>query len=127
MPDRTALLICCSQLEASVIREQAKSERRTLSNYVLNIAVRAAQMEELLSESLGRRLALVRPPARAHPRTAVLIRCSQKEAEKIREAARRREASISAFVLHCLERTWWVKNIEPGVSHHHAAPPAWPN
>jgi hypothetical protein len=31
MADRTALLICCSELEAKTIRAQAKTKRRTVS------------------------------------------------------------------------------------------------
>ena len=33
-------------------------------------------------------------------RTALLIRCSQEEAEKIREAAKRERRTLSGYVLH---------------------------
>ena len=113
MHHRTALLIRCSVEEAAIIREQAKLERRTIGSYVLNIVSRALRFEEsLFSNSryleLHRRFygAPTRPPG---PRTAVLVRCSIEEASQIREAAERRSATISGYVLYSLSRSWIVK------------------
>jgi hypothetical protein len=50
-----------------------------------------------------------KPIPSAGPRTAVLLRCSTQEADRIRVAAQRRETSISGFVLHSLHRAWQVK------------------
>ena len=36
------------------------------------------------------------------PRTALLIRCTQEEAEAIREAAKLQRRTLSAFVLHAV-------------------------
>jgi uncharacterized protein DUF1778 len=54
-------------------------------------------------------------------RTALLIRCSIEEAEKIREAAKRERRTLSGYVLHAvmsriasqanlLERTGWMRD-----------------
>jgi uncharacterized protein (DUF1778 family) len=50
-PNRTALLVRCSEEEARFIREAAQREHRTLSGYILNIVMsRVPQNEGLLSE-----------------------------------------------------------------------------
>jgi uncharacterized protein (DUF1778 family) len=115
---RTALLIRCSTEEAERIRIEAQKERRTLSGYVLNAMTRTLQFEDkLLSKltdyrsmnSVVSRRALVAPG----PRTALLVRCSIAEAERIREAARRREIPINAFVLQGLKRVWDIHTHPP--------------
>lgn len=50
-----------------------------------------------------------RPVYAPGPRTAILVRCTVSEAEEIREAARRRELPINAFVLQGLKRVWSVQ------------------
>jgi len=117
MPRRTVLLIRCSKEEAETIRHQAKAQRRTISNYVLNIVERALVVEERLFafprfRRLNRTLALtpVRPPG---PRTAMLLQCSVDESKRIRAGAKWRELTISGYILHALRRSWSLSM--PGV------------
>ncbi len=50
-PNRTALLVRCSEEEARFIREAAQREHRTMSGYILNIVMsRVPQNEGLLPE-----------------------------------------------------------------------------
>lgn len=106
---RTALLIRCSVQEAGQIRDGAHKERRSVSNYVLNILDRALRTEELMfarlqhGPSLNQTLSRL-PRLVPGPRTAVLLRCTDYEASRIRAAARRRDTTISGFVLHSLRR-----------------------
>jgi hypothetical protein len=112
---RSALLIRCSTEEAERVRIEAQKERRTLSGYVLNVMTGTLLIEDkLLSTrtdyrsmiSVLSRRALITPG----PRTALLVRCSIAEAERIREAAKRRELPINAFVLQGLKRVWTVQS-----------------
>ena len=49
----------------------------------------------------------------AKPRTALLVRCSEEEAEMIREAAKRERRTISGFILNAvLNRIGNQKKIE---------------
>jgi uncharacterized protein (DUF1778 family) len=109
--ERTALLIRCSTEEAARIRIEAEKQRRTISGYVLQITGRVVEIEERL-------LARMSPYSSIHqivsrnsllgsgPRTAILVRCSTLEADRIREAAHRRDLPINAFVLQALRRSW---------------------
>lgn len=115
---RTALLIRCAVDEAQRIRVEAEKQRRTISAYVLNITSRAVETEDKLFSKLNRysalnqissRRAVIAPGAR----TAILVRCADTEAERIREAARRREIAINAFVLEALRRAWNVQATPP--------------
>jgi hypothetical protein len=119
--DRTALLVRCSAEEAQRIRIEAEKQRRTISGYVLQITGRAVEIEERLltrvnpystMNTLLSRKALVG----AGPRTAILVRCSTVEADRIREAARRRDVPINAFVLQALRRSW-ASELKPPMSH----------
>jgi uncharacterized protein (DUF1778 family) len=109
--ERTALLIRCSTEEAQRIRIEADKQRRTISGYVLQVTGRAVEVEERLLSRVNpyssinqvlSRKALLGPG----PRTAILVRCSIAEADRIREAARRRDLPINAFVLQALRRSW---------------------
>jgi uncharacterized protein (DUF1778 family) len=102
---RTALLIRCEADEADRIRVEAQKERRTISSYVLSIALRAAASERLPSgfnhyrrSSSGLSI--------ASPRRAILVRCAVTEAEQIREAARRHAMPINAFILGVVKDAW---------------------
>ena len=44
------------------------------------------------------------------PRTTMLLSCSSEEAHRIREAARRKETTISGVVLHALRLSWVVSD-----------------
>jgi hypothetical protein len=112
---RTALLIRCSVQEAERIRIEARNEGRGISAYILNIMFTNVEAEDRLLASppnyhttdsvLSRRA-----PIAPGPRTALLVRCSVAEATKLREAARRGEFSINAFVLQGIKRVWVVQN-----------------
>jgi len=125
---RTALLIRCTTEEADRIRVEAEKQRRTISAYVLFIMVRAIHVEDRLVTSLSRftsmNQVLSRRALMTHgPRTAILVRCEVSEADRIREAARRREMPINAFVLHALKRSWNVDTSHPLVVVAADAPP----
>jgi uncharacterized protein (DUF1778 family) len=112
---RTALLIRCGVEDARMIREGAERERRTVSGYLLNILDRALRFEETLFERIPRLAAMNRilsrkPKSIAGPQTAILLRCSEYEAERIRMAAKRREVSISAFVRLTLHAAWRARD-----------------
>jgi hypothetical protein len=105
---RTALLISCSEEEATKIRTRAEYDFRGVSAYILNIVLRAVELDEKL---LGQFQTLVPLPSRIQVpgrRTAVLVRCSDEQASRIRAAAKRRHTTISGFVLNCLNRSWGV-------------------
>jgi uncharacterized protein (DUF1778 family) len=111
---RTALLIRCSKDEADRIRTEAKKERCTLCSYVLNVMTRGIEIENRLLAKLtdGSAMNSVlnrRARITYGPRTAILVRCSISEANRIREAAKRRQVPISAFVLQGVKRVWAVQ------------------
>jgi len=120
MATRTALLIRCSEEDASRIRQQAGMERRTVSNYVLNIVLRAAVIEQRLMVSSQFRLSTTRYFVRireAGPRTAILLRCSATEGKTVRAAAEIAGIPISSYVLHCLRRAWNVtRKLQPDIT-----------
>jgi len=112
MSERTSLLINCSEQEAREIRVQAKLQRRTISGYVLNIAMRAVGYDDQLFARFDRLLSFDsssgRQPGAARPRTTMHLHCFEGEAKRIRNAAKRRETTISGFVLHSVRRSWAV-------------------
>src|ERR1700722_5022431 len=115
---RTALLIRCTVEEADRVRIEAEKQRRTISAYVLFIMVRAVQLEDRLVSTLNRYSSMNQVLSRRAliargPRTAILVRCEATEADRIREAARRREIAINAFVLQALRRVWSVQTASP--------------
>jgi uncharacterized protein (DUF1778 family) len=109
--ERTALLIRCSTEEAQRIRIEAEKQRRTISGYVLQVTGRAVEIEERLLARVNPYSSINQIASRKSllgvgPRTAILVRCSTSEADRIREAARRRDLPINAFVLQALRRSW---------------------
>jgi hypothetical protein len=103
-----ALLVRCNVDEADRIRAEAYKEHRTISSYVLDITARAVAADDRqrsdsrpTNQILSRRSPIV-----PGPRTAILVRCAATEAERIREAARRRAIPINAFVLQALKSAW---------------------
>ena len=81
---RTAILISCSEEEATKIRTRAEYDFRGVSAYVLSIVLRAVELDEKL---LGQFHKLTPLPARTPVlgrRTAVLVRCSDDQASRIR-------------------------------------------
>ena len=109
---RTALLIRCQADEADRIREEAQKEHRTISSYVLYVALKEVVACRLLSELNHYR----RSPTSSRvmgPRGAILVRCTVTEAEQIRETARTRQMPINAFVLWALRSTWDSRPTQP--------------
>jgi len=109
--ERTALLIRCSKDEAERIRVEAEKQRRTISAYVLHIMSRMIEIEDRLFGKMDpsgpvRQVVSRKSLIGAGPRTAILVRCSVFEAERIREAAHRRDFPINAYVLQALKRAW---------------------
>jgi uncharacterized protein (DUF1778 family) len=103
--DRSAILLCCSKEESRTLHEQAHLDGRTVSAYVLNIIMKTVQLDEKLSfqlSSLARDHA-IRPNG---PRTKVLLRCSRQEGNRIHRAARKRDTTVSAFVMQALRTSW---------------------
>jgi len=112
MSGRASLLINCSVQEAREIRAQAKLQRRTVSGYALNIAMRAVGYDDQLFARFKRLSGFGSTWGHQHraarPRTTMHLHCSEAEADRIRNAAKRRETTISGFVLHCVRRSWEV-------------------
>jgi hypothetical protein len=94
---RTALLIRCARPEADKIRADAIKERRTISNYVISVLLKALETDERVSNGSDR------VPG---PRTAILVRCDQSEAERVRYEAKRHGVPINVFVLQALRNSW---------------------
>lgn len=105
---RTAILISCSEEEATKIRTRAEFDFRGVSAYVLNIVLRAVDLDEKLLGQFHKLSPLPAPTRVPGHRTAVLIRCSDEQAFRIRAAAKRRSTAISRFVLNSLNRNWDV-------------------
>jgi uncharacterized protein (DUF1778 family) len=101
---RTALLVRCDKEEADRIRVEAHNERRTISDYVLRISLGA--VDDCLFSRPNYHYLANRPKRSTLPRTAILVRCEASEGERIREAARRRDLPINAFILQALKRAW---------------------
>jgi hypothetical protein len=117
---RSVLMISCSQEEATNVREKAALQRRTISAYVLKIVLRTVQLDEQLFGNYHRLAPLDFSGLRAkvHPRTVMLIRCSTEEATRIRLAAKRRDATISGYVLLCLRSSWHLADTFTGSAAH---------
>jgi uncharacterized protein (DUF1778 family) len=113
MRNRSAVLIACSLKEAQTIRERAAFERRTISAYVLHVVLRNAALDEKLFQEYGKLRSLLdseftrRPTG---PRTTMLLRCASQESARIRTAAKRRNMTISGFVLYALRSSWHLAN-----------------
>ena len=114
---RTAVLISCSEEEAIKVRTRAEYDFRGLSAYILNIVLRSVELDEKLLgqfHKLTPLAAAVRVPGR---RTAVLIRCSDDQASRIRSAAKRRSTTISNYVLTALNRSWDIQAGQFGLAY----------
>ena len=100
---------------------QAEKERRTISAYVLNIVARAVDVDDRLFKKLSpydmmNRVLSRKATIEFGSRTAILVRCSNAEADQIRSAARRRSIPVNTFVLQALKRAWSVHLRPPIVS-----------
>lgn len=115
MPVRAAIIISCTINEADTMRHQARLQHRTVSGYILNILMRAVEFQEMALERWGRpevsRLTYSKRAPGA--RTTVLLRCSMKEARRIRAAAKKRGETVSGYVLHAIRRSWKIAQVVP--------------
>lgn len=115
MAQRASILINCSRLESDFIHKQAGNDRRSISGYVLKIVLGYVIFEEdILAKfrPVQRAAGLSpwkRPVQASGPRATFLIRCSEDESRRIRAAAKRRDVSISGYVLSSLRRTWKIQ------------------
>jgi hypothetical protein len=112
-----ALLVRCNVDEADKIRGEAHKNHRSISSYVLDIAVKAVAADERLFSKLNHDPANEfmsrRSPIVTGQRTAILVRCAATEAERIRESARRRDIPINAFILQALKAVWSSADATP--------------
>jgi uncharacterized protein (DUF1778 family) len=111
MGERASIIINCSQLESDLVHRQARLQRRSISGYVLRIVMASVELDEDMLRDVPR-------PARPTwysstrvpgPRTTFLLRCPREESDRIRAAAKRRDTTLSGFVLHALRRAWKVQ------------------
>lgn len=92
------------------MHQEAQLQRRSTSGYVLRIVMVVVEFEEKLVARFYRQSADVsvwaHPIKAAGARTTFLLRCSEDESKRIRAAAKRRDASLSGYVLRTLGRAW---------------------
>ncbi len=106
---RTALLIRCDVHEADKIRAESKKARRTIGAYVLEEVLKVVSVDDQVFCKLKyyRPLErLFRRSSSLNRRTAILVRCSVEDGERVRQAAQRRSIPINAFVLRALKMIW---------------------
>jgi uncharacterized protein (DUF1778 family) len=105
---RASIILRCSPEHAVRIRHHAALDHRTVAGYLLFMLQRNLAIEE-------RYFDVYTPLMVAHiredrisrgPTTAMHLRCSVEEANRIRRAAARRQMSISKFIVFALERSW---------------------
>ena len=111
MKRRTSLLIRLSREDAARIHEEASSEYRSLSGYLLRKLGISFRIEGTLPVGFAKSLLEKQARAVIGPqdkklRIAVHLRCTVEEAETIRACAARRELSIGDFVVFSLRRSW---------------------
>lgn len=108
---RTSLLIRLSREDAARIREEASSEYRSLSGYLLYVLERSIRIEDKVvgrvrESFLSQQARAMMGPQYKKLHTAVHLRCTVEQAARIREYAARRQLSISDFVVFSLRRFW---------------------
>ena len=113
MAKRAALLLSCSKAESDRIHREALTDRRTVSGYVLKIVMDRINSEEHILQRLGvggaRLSSWARPAKVEGPRVALMVRCSVEESQRVRAAAKRREITISGYVLTVIHAAWEVQ------------------
>lgn len=103
---RTSLLVRCSRQDAQTVHAEASASRRSVSGYLLYVLEQSIWIEDkFLAGAVlqAKYLPAVEPP---RSDTAIHLRCTGEEADRIRGAAKRRLISISSFVLFSLHRHW---------------------
>ena len=106
--ERASIIFRCSPEQAAKVRHLAATNRRTVAGYLLSVLDRNLTLEERYHEGYTPYMAAQSREFRAPfgPRTAIHLRCSSEEANRIRRAATRRQMSISRFIIFSLERSW---------------------
>jgi len=111
---RPALLLACSHEEADMIRKQAFVQSRTISAYVFLVVMRSVTFDEKQFAEFGRVAVYSgRLKRGVGPRTTMLLRCTTEQALRIRTAAKRRDVTISGYILYCLKRSWTLAAVNP--------------
>lgn len=102
---RTSLLVRCSRDEAQKIHVEAMAQHRNVSGYLLFVLERSLWIEDrfVTGASYVKQMPVIGTP---ESRTAIHLRCSAEQADRIRRAAKRRLLSISDFVVFSLQRHW---------------------
>lgn len=115
MTERASLIVRCSREDAARLRSEASSEHRSLSGYLIRILEHSIAVEDKFTPMSDQRF--LETQARSvlgtghkHARTAVHLRCTADEAERIRQCAARRRLSISDFVVFSARRTWSIRD-----------------
>lgn len=107
-PDRASIIFRCSPEYAAKIRHLAALNRRTVAGYLLSILDRSLSLDEKYHDGYTPLMIAQGRDLRAPLgiRTAIHLRCSTEEANRIRRASARRQMSISRFIVFSLERSW---------------------
>ena len=105
---RASIIVRCFPEQAAKIRYCAGSERRTVAAYMLSVLERNITIDEKFH---GYKPAMEarRKISSLEKRTAIHLRCSSEEANRIRGAAAAINMSLSRFVVFVLERSWRTK------------------
>jgi uncharacterized protein (DUF1778 family) len=105
---RTSLLLRCSPEEAAKVRHHAALEHRSVAGYLLFVLERNLAIEEKYSDAYTPLMIQQsqEEPTGREDRTAIHLRCSVEQANRIRKAAARRQLSISKFIVFALQRSW---------------------
>jgi uncharacterized protein (DUF1778 family) len=105
---RTSLLLRCSPEDAARIRNQAAQEHRSVAGYLLFVLERNLAIEEKYHDGYTPLMVVHVQDERSvrEERTAIHLRCSVEQADRIRRAAARRQLSISKFIVFALRRSW---------------------
>jgi predicted HicB family RNase H-like nuclease len=107
---RTALLIRCATDDADRIRIEARRQDRTINSYVLHALMRTVEMDDRLEgkanfQELRQGVSTSRVSG---PRSAIIVRCDELEAKRIRDGAKRRALRLNTFVIQSLKTLWQV-------------------
>jgi uncharacterized protein (DUF1778 family) len=107
---RASIIVRCSFEQAAKIRHFAAVGRRTVAGYMLSILERNLTIDETF-HAYTQAMIAHRQIGGLGQRTAIHLRCSSEEADRIRRAAAAGKMSLSLFVVFVLERSWRAKEL----------------